>query len=356
MVPTTPRPTQSVTCFPPLTPAQREGALLAIANEISSIDSIIDPTSPQFEAFEWLVFEDDTCPEDALDVLQRYVLAILYFATDGDGWTTCGAIDASCVEAWLSPDDVCLWFGIDCGNGDNVLEIVLLNNNLNGFIPGELAALVNLERLDLDQNDLLTETIPGSLGLLATLRELSLEQDSIAGILPLNLFNARSLERLFLSDNEIEGEIPTQIANLDVLDILEIENNNLVGLLPNTLPESVRFFIVNDNSINGPIPAALADNTNLRAIAIGSNNVTGTIPAFLGNLINLETINLFSNDLTGPIPASLGNLVNLENLFLHFNALTGTMPAAICALNLDQLTADCLPGGPVVCDCCTVCF
>ena len=59
------------------------------------------------------------------------------------------------------------------------------------------------------------------------------------------------------------------------------------------------------NDLEGALPAALGDLTNLRALWLGRNELTGPIPAALGDLTNLESLVLSNNELTGPIPAWL---------------------------------------------------
>jgi len=76
------------------------------------------PDSSQLKAFAWLVDQDTlrVCPVDIL-FLQRYALAVLYFATAGDQWLTCDRHgNTTCAkEPFLSAVDVCLWGGITCG-------------------------------------------------------------------------------------------------------------------------------------------------------------------------------------------------------------------------------------------------
>ena len=43
---------------------------------------------------------------------QRYVLAVLYFSTDGNFWSNKGN--------WLTASPECSWFGIVCEDGINV--------------------------------------------------------------------------------------------------------------------------------------------------------------------------------------------------------------------------------------------
>ena len=62
-----------------------------------------------------------------------------------------------------------------------------------------------------------------------------------------------------------------------------------------------------------------------RVIALNllSNSLDGALPAALGDLTNLESLRLLDNPLTGPIPAALGDLTNLESLDLNVQRIDG---------------------------------
>ena len=121
-------------CNPPITEDERELQLLDIVDQISDLESIVTPGTPQEEAFTWLVNLDgaQVCPEDTLDVINRYVLAVLYFSTSGDGWFQCNANDSAvpsmCISSnarFLSEASVCEWFGVVCDLNGNVTIVEL---------------------------------------------------------------------------------------------------------------------------------------------------------------------------------------------------------------------------------------
>jgi hypothetical protein len=93
----------------------------------------------------WLVknakidaYSDDT-------KIQRYVLATLYYSTNGDSWND--------NTGWMTDDDECSWyndaFESFCNTGGSILELDLYDditdtgNNLVGTIPNEIALLTN---------------------------------------------------------------------------------------------------------------------------------------------------------------------------------------------------------------------
>ncbi len=67
------------------------------------------------------------------------------------------------------------------------------------------------------------------------------------------------------------------------------------------------------NAVNGRLPQAIGNLTELRALNLQRNALT-RLPASLGNLINLTTINLYMNQLAGILP-DLSRLADL----VHFN-------------------------------------
>jgi len=128
-VPTTPGPTAPRVCDPPISPEQRRAELLEIVLTISSAEDLADSGSSQSEAFEWLANDDEAaaCPENELEVVQRYVSALLYFATSGDGWTRCNAASSPSLSPcptvrFLAGTNVCRWSGVACDAPDGVVE------------------------------------------------------------------------------------------------------------------------------------------------------------------------------------------------------------------------------------------
>ena len=371
-MPNTPFPTADDVCDPPLSVVERIEALLEIVSQVSSLSDIEAPTTPQFEAFQWLSTVDDVCPEDRLDVVQRYILAVLYFSTDGENWENCRADGTgpcpAAANRYLSSSNVCQWFETECDVNGEIESIGLDDNSLSGVLPSELVSLQRLRVLQFDLNGGIGGMIPDAYGDLSNLRILDLEFNALTGAIPENLYMATSLVELSLNSNFLVGDISPSVGDLQMLDVLQLDNNMIQGEIPPEIGEleSLSFLTVNTNEITGVIPQTLANNTRLRTIAAQQNELRGPIPSFLGDLELLETINLFDNFLTGMVPSQLGRLTNLENLFLHFNFLTGTMPDEICALRragtLVQLTADCLNATSafyVECvqgECCTACF
>jgi hypothetical protein len=93
-----------------------------------------DPDSPHFHALAWM--KNDTIVmssgRSTLDLLQRYVLAVLFYSANGPNW--------GWSQPYLSSDDVCLWnngtddYGVYCRlDGESVDELKLSDNSIVGL-------------------------------------------------------------------------------------------------------------------------------------------------------------------------------------------------------------------------------
>ena len=75
-------------------------------------------SSSESVALNWLI-TDDSCylclGDDHL--IQRYVSALFYFAVGGPTWIK--------LDGFLSSDDECKWFGIECNINGNIEELNL---------------------------------------------------------------------------------------------------------------------------------------------------------------------------------------------------------------------------------------
>jgi hypothetical protein len=86
-----------------------------------------DPTSPQSLALNWLVKEDEAGIDLDADVVRRetrYVLAVLYYATDGESWwkEDFGFLSESHECDWTSQEDESEQ-GVFCDEDLNVVNL-----------------------------------------------------------------------------------------------------------------------------------------------------------------------------------------------------------------------------------------
>jgi len=181
---------------------------------ISESDDLHDWTSAQGKAFQWIVNDDERMVlADDTHMVQRFALAVLFYATGGDNWQS-GDLH------WLTAVHECFWFKkvtgvvkgvIECDDDKNVRRIDLCKcldmriepfflsnyysthitfktaeNNLAGSIPTELGLLKNLKGLDLQENRI-GGRIPKTLGFLSLLTGLELNVNKLVGGVPSEL-------------------------------------------------------------------------------------------------------------------------------------------------------------------------
>jgi hypothetical protein len=97
----------------------RRDALLAVVEDITDESVLMDVSTPQAQAFLWLLEEDaaqiDPCTYPTPE--QRYILATFYFATVGSAWVAS--------NGWLSADGECIWLGVNCNDSGGVTRLEL---------------------------------------------------------------------------------------------------------------------------------------------------------------------------------------------------------------------------------------
>ena len=197
--PVTPAPTP----LPSLTSDQQ--ALLQHLKKISfdGGSSLENRDSPQFSAFWWLartIGEGVGPTLNIKDMSERYALATLYYATNGDSeWFR--------TDGWLDPEvHICEWEGI--------------------IDPAGLNACygAGLRVLDLGGNNLVGSPVP-ELGHLDRLHLIDLSANVLTGSLATELFLMTRLSDLNIANNQLSGNIPTEIGLLSFLSHLDISGN-----------------------------------------------------------------------------------------------------------------------------------
>ena len=96
----------------------RKARIVYRLGEISSSSLLEEEGTPQNKALQWLLDEDTRrIKQDDPSLEQRYVLAVLWFATNGDDWKF------SAETRWMSGDHECSWVGTTTtGNKVGVLQ------------------------------------------------------------------------------------------------------------------------------------------------------------------------------------------------------------------------------------------
>lgn len=323
-------PVDSPTMAPTAAPLRGPDEIINFLNAVTLSNVTVSypavENSTEQQAALWLI-EDDPLQFNVTParLVQRYALAVLWYATTGPGWLLVE-------EPWLAAEPhECNWAGVACNREGMVLSLNLRGSNLQGTIPSDLSLLTSLENLDLSRNSLVG-SIPLFEHRMMELQTFEFYSNILTGTLPKNLGNLwRQLVQFVGFDNELEGSIPSSLGLWRSLTRFDTENNNLSGSIPSEIGEwlNLESFHAGKNSLSGSIPSEIGQCTDLWYLNIEDNSVNGTIPMELGKLPLLE-LYLNGNKLTGSLPwDSLSGLSKLEKFFVQSNELTGTISSII---------------------------
>jgi hypothetical protein len=197
-----------------------------------------DPETPQYKALDWLANKDlaevSMVKQGDDRVIQRYVLAVLYFSTGGPDWEYS--------LNFLHPEHECDWKGTDeLGNEKGVLECVGLWG-------------AGVSNLQLYWNNL-TGTIPDEIGVLGSLRTLALGINHLHGSIPAKF--PMDLNQLFLNDNNFTGTVPMELGSLTNLDLLAVYSNpDLTGNLDFLCQRHILWFVTDCGGMNPTVECA----------------------------------------------------------------------------------------------------
>ncbi|CAB9511129.1 Leucine Rich Repeat [Seminavis robusta] len=343
-----------------------------------------DPESPQAQAFQWL-WDDieqgdylyDSSEEEG-QMIQRFALATLYFATNGDLWTT--------NSNWLNHSvHECDWFqqssfslrdkrskfisgyfeefknisgAPSCHNHSGLYQHLWLDqNNLVGSIPEELFLLTSLETLSIGRNRIegtistrvgqLTQleglvinghakvgTIPTEIGLLTKMRGLGLNTNELEGIFPTELWKLTNLQTILFGENpNLKGSIPSEIALMTNLRWLNMDSTHFSGTMPSELGllQKAELIVFVANRLSGSLPTELGLLSGVGMFSVSQNQHSGTLPSELGLMTSLTILSLRDNQFSGEIPSEFGLLTSLSD-FLNLQnnqLLSGTIPTQL---------------------------
>lgn len=271
---------------------------------------------------------------------QRYVMALFYFATDGDNWER--------NAGWLGPRSECEWQGVagdsdGCPGGcvrgrdddlggeyyDRVCRMGMgRGNNLYGELPSELGILEEMRWFEIQQSYVIG-TIPESIGRKWTkLHTLLLGYNNMHGGFPDAFANSEMLGTVFVDHNGFNGTFPSVFGTLKNLEWLDAENNGFEGGLPASIGDlkSLRIFNVNGNNMTGPLPDTWDEDNLIEDFEVAGNDFDGPLPPSLGRAAFLKDLRASRNRITGTIPAEYHGLERLEELYLDENDMFGELP------------------------------
>ena len=325
--------------------------------------------TPQGLALEWLssLSEDQIKICNTYGVIEKYVLAVLYYSTDGHDWLEqMNFLTSGDPCEWYKFDFVNVYSGVLCDRDSGTITSINLrkliefffffkNNYLIIFIQHNTHLFRFISIINKSAGNKLNGTIPNELGLLTELREINLNNNGLTGTLPLEITNLSGLAILSLDRNELRGNLVTEFGELTSLTDLSLMDNQLSGIIPTELGDSygLKFLQLGKNNFEGNIPSELGRLYQLKRLylysntltgkiptemgfldlltdfGVDNNQLTGTIPSELGLLSNVADLDMFMNNLTGPIPTELGNMDNLQHLKLQENNLRGSLPSEL---------------------------
>ncbi|KAK4549965.1 hypothetical protein RGQ29_032729 [Quercus rubra] len=253
---------------------------------------------------------------------------------------------------------------------DNLIDLDLQNNNLNGTLPMKFAKGCRLRSLKLNGNQF-EGSLPQSLVCCRKLEVLDFGKNKIKSTFPRWLETLPELRVLILRSNYFHGALgnPKTKSPFPNLRIIDLSQNEFHGHLPTNLFKYLKammnasvnkgklkymgddyyqdsvtvamkgFFIelvkiqslfttidFSNNNFKGEIPKTIGELRSLKGLNFSHNNLSGHVPPSLGNLTNLEWLDLSSNKLTGEIPIQLVDITSLEILNLSKNYLFGQIP------------------------------
>jgi len=261
--------TDQPTNYPTEAAASKKSAIKRTLLDVVSEDVLSDPTSSEYNAFTWIADKDELSlsPDDD-SLVQRYVLALIYFGMDGTNW------DRNKIgEKYLTGTSECDWYGVFCHDDfDNSIMFLKLDDiNLSGTIPNAIGELNKLKELQMESNSIFG-SIPNSIGDLSLLTKLSLDGNLLTSTLPDGIFNLRNLEWLDVDTNQLTGTISPRIGELSSLTILSLFECQFSGTIPLELGllSNVTEISLDGNDLDGEVPQELCDlrDDNLYFLAV----------------------------------------------------------------------------------------
>ncbi len=298
--------------------------------EISGEGVFLNTDSPQYRALVFLAEHDPLKlnPNDPIlskQIIQRYVLSVLYFSTNGPSWRH--------RVYWLTGQHECGWQFVICSDVQEHNNSTADANKKKRQKVGFAGDKFNPENMDDDFSDFADSDLGLGKGRIIT--GVKLYDNGLAGnSLPLELVELKYLHILDFGSNSLVGTLPTYFSRLTHLRELYLNRNKLHGKIDANMTKGLtklKVLSLGHNFLTGNIDDRfLRDLTSLENLSLEYNQLSGIIPTVLGNMKALQHIRLGGNSLHGKIPLSLeNNLPNLQRLWLQENKLTGNIPSSI---------------------------
>ncbi|KAK8692428.1 hypothetical protein V6N13_075887 [Hibiscus sabdariffa] len=244
------------------------------------------------------------------------------------------------LDSWDAAGSVCSFNGITCNGDGSVKEIELSNQKLMGVLPlDSICQLQSLDKLSFGYN-LLSGAVADDLNNCSKLQYLDLGNNLFSGSFP-DISSLSDLRYLYLNGSGISGPFPWKsFENMANLTVLSLGDNPLDRTpFPNEILKlkKLSWLYLANCSIEGEIPPAIGDLTELIDLELQLNNLSGQIPPEIGNLHKLWQLELYSNGLTGKLPVGMRNLTSLEYFDASDNNFEGDISEVGYLTNLVSL-------------------
>ncbi|CAB9517950.1 Leucine Rich Repeat [Seminavis robusta] len=321
------------TLSPSAAPASFEDYALSLLPAETRIAIDDDPEkSPQTRAFNWLLEDINIAPDlPEKRLIQRFILATLYYSTGGDRWFS--------NTNWLNYSvHECDWH-----NEPSLLMMDTMSKAYSGFLedffpsdeppPTTCDEEGLYQHLWLDQNNL-AGSLPEEINWLTSLLSISVTRNYLEGTISTGVGRLTKLiaySSSFMVHDEHIRPIPSQFGLLSSLRLLGLVGNNHQGSIPTELGllgHMEHLALGQSHQLKGTIPCCYA---KLSWLTLEECDLTGTIPTELGQSDPLEIFLVDDNKFSGTVP-TLGK--SLHTLSLEENPqLSGTIPEGLCHLN-----------------------
>lgn len=124
----------------PFMDEDRAAEIFDILSTVSSPENLKNPETSEGMAYLWIVEEDarNICPDNKDSVIQRFAMAVLYFAFEGDSWREGSRLTGPPNFHWLSEASECAWKrlpnyeprDVKCNSAGEIVDIPLSESSV----------------------------------------------------------------------------------------------------------------------------------------------------------------------------------------------------------------------------------
>ncbi|XP_057739886.1 receptor kinase-like protein Xa21 [Arachis stenosperma] len=239
----------------------------------------------------------------------------------------------------LSSNQNLIWLPQWFAHFEHLQVIILRDCGFVSDLPSILQNITSIRSHDFSENSL-TSIVP--LRKLENLVELNLEANKLDGPIPYSLRNLTFLTHLKLSKNYFNS-LPSWLGELKSLMSLDLSVNNFTvttieeGFLSSILSNlcHLKYMDLSNSNVqrlafNDKVTLFGCNGYALEYLYLNANKFDGLLPSkipkMIGDMRSLESIDLSHNDLCGGIPRSMIDLYSLSQLNLSYNNLLRPIP------------------------------